>query len=187
MATKSATERSQDSGGGQKEPAVDAAAIVALVPMRPWDVIGDLGSESVQLTVQLARYAYGGKVYAVGPDQKHLDAVMERAAALRVGNVQQVASKETSVPLEDGGLDGVVIAAPGATARSKGVLKEAHRLMRKGGWLAAIISPRTDGRENGSAPKKSAEALLDAATEVGFKKVTSRPLNGHAHLLVLSK
>jgi ubiquinone/menaquinone biosynthesis C-methylase UbiE len=188
MASKTTSEKSATAGAQARADTVDATTLIALVPMRSWDVIGDLGCGYGQLALPLARYAYSGKVYALDTHQKDLDRVKERAQQAKLGNIETVLCKDASVPLEDGALDGAVLAAPaGDIARPKALMKEAYRLVKKGGWMALILGPKADGKENGAAPKNQADELGDAAAAAGFKRISSRPINGTRRLLVLRK
>ncbi len=189
MPSKSSAERGQEVATPKIEP-YDATAIIALVPMKPHDLIGDVGCGDGRLTIPLARYAYGGKVYAFDSQQKTLDSVQERAKQARVGNIETVLSKEASLPLEDGKLDGVVVSgALNGASKNRGLFKELHRVLRKGGWSAVITASGQPAKGTGAAPAaedKSAE-VLDSALDAGFTKLTGRPLNGSYRLLVLRK
>ncbi len=186
MSSKSTPVKTVEPDTQQRPGAIDAAAFIALVPMRPYDVIGDVRSGHGNLTLPLARYAYGGKVYAIDTDQKALDAIAEKAKQARLGNIECLLSKESSVPLDDGTLDGAVVAdALLGLSRPKPVIKEISRLLRKGGWLAVIAPIGSDQRGNGH--RRTHEEALELATEAGFKKTTARALTHELYLIVLTK
>ncbi|MSQ08500.1 MAG: class I SAM-dependent methyltransferase [Dehalococcoidia bacterium] len=185
MASKPASVEKIQEPVSVKSEALDPTGIVALIPMRPYDIIGDFSCGNASLTLPLARYAYWGRVYAIDTRQDVLDAVKGKSQLARLGNIEPLLSKEGSVPLGDASLDGAMLAsALSSASRPKSVLKEAFRLLKKGGWAAVIELARAEGKD---APGKPAEAILEIALEIGFKKVTLRPLNGTRYLLVLSK
>ena len=189
MPAKSAAERAPETAA-PKADFIDATALIALVPMRPYDAIGEFGCGQGHLTIPLARYAHSGRIYAIDSGQKALDTLQERAQQAHLSNIETVLSKESSVPLDDGKLDGAVVADMLCDAnRPKSVLKEVHRLLRKGGWLAVIAWAKTEGKQNGTgpAPRKSPDEVLELAAETGFRKLSARPLNGERYLLVLRK
>jgi ubiquinone/menaquinone biosynthesis C-methylase UbiE len=185
MASKTST-IDKVQGPAHRNAEIDAPGLVALIPMRPYDAIGDFACGNAHLTAPLARYAYWGKVYAIDTRQEALDNVMQQAQQARLGNIEPVlSSKESSVPLADAALDGAMLASVlGCSSRPKNVLKEAFRLLKKGGWAAVIEQMKGEGKD---ASGKPAADILQAATEIGFKKVTLRPLNGTRYLLVLRK
>lgn len=184
MATKSTAERQQDSHATAKVLRQDPSLFIALVPMHPYDVIGSVSNGDGELATALARYAYEGRVYAIDSSQKELDATINRAKNFRLGNVEPVLAKETSIPIEDGKLDGLVAAAVLTTSRKpKEVVKEFHRLLRKGGWLA-VINDEQPADENRA---RSIADLSEMAIQAGFRRVTSRPFYGRRHLDVFKK
>ena len=165
--------------------------IIALTPIRPYEEIGDIGCGPGYLTLPLAKHAYDGKVYAIDPRKEMLDIVRERVATARLGNVEFIHSKRIKVPLNDEVLDGSVVSdVVTAAARPRSLLKEVHRLLRGGGWLAIIdwISPNnSDGSENVGDGRLPAERVADMASEIGFTKVTLRLVGGQRYLLLLRK
>ncbi len=185
MASKLVTVEKTQEPAAPKGDAIDPTGIVALIPMRPYDLIGDFACGNASLSLPLARYAYCGRVYAIDTHQDVLDTVKQKSQQARLGNVEPVLSKESSVPLADASLDGAMLAsALSSASRPKSVLKETFRLLKKGGWAAVIDLTKGEGKD---APGKAAQDILDIATEIGFKKVTLRPLNGTRYLLVLRK
>jgi ubiquinone/menaquinone biosynthesis C-methylase UbiE len=192
MPPKAVVERPAELATPSIAGGIDANGIIALIPMRPHDIIGDIRCGRGELTLPLARYACWGKVYAVDADQDALGAVASKAQQSRIGNVETVQAKESSVPLEDASLDGALLAGVlGEASRPKSVLKEAFRLLKKGGWVAVIEWAKVDAKERAggsqSGQRRSGDDVAEAAAEIGFKRVSLRPLNGNRYLLVLRK
>jgi ubiquinone/menaquinone biosynthesis C-methylase UbiE len=173
------------------DEAIDPLQIIALTPIRPYEEIGDIGCGPGYLTLPLAKHAYDGKVYAIDPRKEMLDIVRERVAAARLGNVEFVLSKRIKVPLNDEVLDGSVVSdVVTAARRPRSLLKEVHRLLREGGWLAIIDwikSNTSDGAENDEDRRLPAERVADMASEIGFTRVTLRLVGGQRYLLLLRK
>jgi ubiquinone/menaquinone biosynthesis C-methylase UbiE len=173
------------------DEAIDPLQIIALTPIRPYEEIGDIGCGPGYLTLPLAKHAYDGKVYAIDPRKEMLDIVRQRVDSARLGNVDFVLSKRIKVPLNDDVLDGTVVSdVVTAARRPRSLLKEVHRLLRGGGWLAIIdwISPNnSDGSENVGDGRLPAERVADMASEIGFTRVTLRLVGGQRYLLLLRK
>jgi ubiquinone/menaquinone biosynthesis C-methylase UbiE len=173
------------------DEAIDPLQIIALTPIRPYEEIGDIGCGPGYLTLPLAKHAYDGKVYAIDPRKEMLDIVRQRVDSARLGNVDFVLSKRIKVPLNDDVLDGAVASdVLTAARRPRSLLKEVHRLLRGGGWLAIIdwISPNnSDGSENVGDGRLPAERVADMASEIGFTRVTLRLVGGQRYLLLLRK
>ena len=173
------------------DEAIDPLQIIALTPIRPYEEIGDIGCGPGYLTLPLAKHAYDGKLYAIDPRKEMLDVVRDRVDSARLGNVEFVLSKRIKVPLNDDVLDGAVASdVLTAARRPRSLLKEVHRLLRGGAWLAIIdwINPdKTDGTENGDERRLPAERVADMASEIGFARVTLRLVGGQRYLLLLRK
>ncbi len=173
------------------DEAIDPLQIIALTPIRPYEEIGDIGCGPGYLTLPLAKHAYDGKVYAIDPRKEMLDIVRQRVDSARLGNVDFVLSKRIKVPLNDEVLDGSVVSdVVTAARRPRSLLKEVHRLLRGGGWLAIIDwinSNTSDGAENDDDRRLPAERVADMASEIGFTRVTLRLVGGQRYLLLLRK
>ena len=191
MVTKTTIEEAGKLLNPPLDEAIDPLQIIALTPIRPYEEIGDIGCGPGYLTLPLAKHAYDGKVYAIDPRKEMLDIVRQRVDSARLGNVDFVLSKRIKVPLNDDVLDGTVVSdVLTAAPRPRSLLKEVHRLLRGGGWLAIIdwISPNnSDGSENVGDGRLAAERVADMASELGFTKVTLRLVGGQRYLLLLRK
>jgi ubiquinone/menaquinone biosynthesis C-methylase UbiE len=191
MVTKTTNEEAEKLLNPPLDEAIDPLQIIALTPIRPYEEIGDIGCGPGYLTLPLAKHAYDGKVYAIDPRKEMLDIVRQRVDSARLGNVDFVLSKRIKVPLNDDVLDGTVVSdVVTAARRPRSLLKEVHRLLRGGGWLAIIdwISPNnSDGSENVGDGRLPAERVADMASEIGFTRVTLRLVGGQRYLLLLRK
>ena len=173
------------------DEAIDPLQIIALIPIRPYEEIGDIGCGPGYLTLPLAKHAYDGKVYAIDSRKQMLDIVRERVDSARLGNVDCVQSKRIKVPLDGGALDGSVLCdVLTAASRPKSLLKEAHRLLRPGGWMAIIDwtnSATTEAEDSSSGKRLSPARVTEMAADLGFSRVTLRLVGGQRYLLLLRK
>ena len=191
MVTKTTIEEAERLLNPSLDEAIDPLQIIALIPIRPYEEIGDIRCGPGYLTLPLAKHAYDGKVYAIDSRKQMLDIVRSRVDSARLGNVEFVTSKRIKVPLDDDVLDGSVLCdVLTAAPRPRSLLKEAHRLLRRGGWLAVIDwtnSEKTDGADDGSDLRLSPARVTEMAAELGFARVTLRLVGGQRCLLLLRK
>ena len=191
MVTKTTIQEAEKLLNPSLDEAVDPLQIIALTPIRPYEEIGDIRCGPGYLTLPLAKHAYDGRVFAIDSRKQMLDIVRDRVDSARLGNVEFVQSKRIKVPLESDVLDGSVLCdVLTAAPRPKSVLKEAHRLLRRGGWLAIIDrtdSAMTAAEDGGSGKRLSPARVTEIAAEVGFARVTLRLVGGQRYLLLLRK
>ena len=191
MVTKTTIQEAEKLLNPSLDEAVDPLQIIALIPIRPYEEIGDIGCGPGYLTLPLARHAYDGKVYAIDSRKQMLEIVGGRVDSARLGNVDLIQSKRIKVPLKSDALDGSVLCdVLTAAPRPKSVLKEAHRLLRPGGWLAVIDwtnSAMTDAEESGGGKRLSPARVTEMAADLGFARVTLRLVGGQRYLLLLRK
>ncbi len=191
MVTKTTIQEAERLLNPSLDEAIDPLQIIALIPIRPYEEIGDIGCGPGYLTLPLAKHAYDGKVYAIDSRKQMLNIVRERVDSARLGNVDFVQSKRIKVPLDGAALDGSVLSdVLTAAPRPRSLLKEAHRLLRRGGWLAIIDwtnSATTDVEESGRGKRLSPARVTEMAAELGFAKVTLRLVGGQRYLLLLRK
>jgi len=189
MPRKSAPARAKKRSGSSPALPIDPQRLIALTPIRPHESIGDIGCDTGDLTIPLAKYVFDGKVYAVDVDAKALERTTERAREVRLGNVETVLSKRTKVPLDDESLDGVLLAGVlHEASRPKSLLKEVSRLLRPGGWAAVI--EWLEGGDGGGPPAKkrlSSEKVSTMAEEMGLRRMSVRNIDDRRYLLLLHK
>lgn len=191
MVTKTTIQEAEKLLNPSLDEAVDPLQIIALIPIRPYEEIGDIGCGPGYLTLPLAKHAYDGKVFAIDSRKQMLQIVRDRVDSARLGNVEFVQSKRVKVPLESDVLDGSVLCdVLTAAPRPKSILKEAHRLLHRGGWLAIIDrtdSAKADDEDKSSGRRLSPARVTEIAAELGFARVTLRLVGGQRYLLLLRK
>ena len=191
MVTKTTIQKAEKLLNPSLDEAIDPLQIIALIPIRPYEEIGDIGCGPGYLTLPLARHAYDGKVYAIDSRKQMLEIVRGRVDSARLGNVDLIQSKRIKVPLDGAALDGSVLCdVLTAAPRPKSLLKEAHRLLRPGGWLAIIDwtnSATTGTEDTGGGKRFSPARVTEVAADLGFARVTLRLVGGQRFLLLLRK
>ena len=79
MPRKSTPARAAERSGSPPARSIDPLRLIALIPFRPHETIGDIGCGVGDLTIPLAKYVFDGKVYAVDVDADSLERAAERA------------------------------------------------------------------------------------------------------------
>ncbi|MDA0233125.1 MAG: class I SAM-dependent methyltransferase [Chloroflexi bacterium] len=190
MPTKTPVAKAEQLIRPKLDESYDPQSLIALVPIHTDQVVADVGSGPGWLSIPLAKYLYGGKLYAVDIQEGMLQKLAERAAGFRMYNIETVLSKESSIPLDDDIVDGLVLSGTlNEATRAKSLFKDCVRLLRKSGWLAVVEwLPVEDDQEIGPPAKQrlSMDTVIEMGAELGLTKVRSRPI-GNAHFVVVFK
>lgn len=190
MPTKTPVTKAEQLIKPRLDESYDPQSLIALIPIHTDQTVADIGSGPGWLSIPLAKYLYGGKLYAVDIQEGMLEKLAERAAAFRMYNVETVLSKESSIPLDDEILDGLVLSSTlNEATRAKSLFKESARLLRKRGWLAVVEwLPTAEDHEIGAPAKQrlSMETVSEMGVDLGLTKVRGRQI-GNAHFVVLFK
>ena len=191
MPTKTPVEKAEQMLKPKLEEAYDPQSLIALVPIHTDQDVADVGSGPGWLSMPLAKYLYGGKLYAIDVQEGMLKKVAEQAATFKLKNVEIVPSKESAIPLEDAIVDGLVISDTlNEATRAKSLLKECARLLRKSGWLAVIewLPATSETPEFGppASQRIAVETVLEMGAELGLSKIRSRQI-GSSHYVVVFK
>lgn len=168
----------------------DPQSLIALVPIHTDQTVADVGSGPGWLSIPLGKYLYGGKLYAVDIQEGMLEKVAERAAEFRMYNIETVLSKESTIPLDDSSLDGLVLSGTlNEATRAKSLFKECTRLLKPSGWLAVVEwLPATADQDFGPPAKQRLpmDSVVEMGTELGLRRIRSREI-GPAHYVVVFK
>jgi len=140
------------------------AEALAMLDLHPGQVVADVGCGPGFLTIPLARLVQpGGQVFALDIRPEMLALLRGRLAAEGLAHVHPLLSRESQLPLDDGGCGRVLatfllheLADPGA------FLREIRRVLKPGGrGLAADWAPR----ESPVGPPLDARVPEDRAME----------------------
>ena len=190
MPTKTPVAKADELINPKLDESYDPQSLIALVPIHHNQVVADVGSGPGWLSIPLAKYLYSGKLYAVDVQEGMLEKVTERAAGFRMYNLETVHSKESSVPLDDESLDGLVLSGTlNEATRAKSLLKDCARMLKSSGWMAVVEWLHASGDDAAGPPAKQRIAMDDIAemgVELELPKVRSRQI-GAAHYVVIFK
>ena len=118
--------------------------LVDLLPLKPDDVVVDLGAGSGVLTFPIAQRVAEGKVFAVDIQQEMLDALVQHAESLGVENVIPVLGNEKDPALPDPSLESnqvdlaLMVDAYHEFSHPREVMLALVRSLRPGGRVALV-------------------------------------------------
>lgn len=168
---------------------VDPDRVISMIPLRPYHNVADIGCGSGYFSVPLAKYVSQGKLYAMDTDQGMLETCREHISAVNLSNVEVLKCGEKKLPLDEGSLDGALVAFVLNEAKNKkSFMVEAGRVIEKGGWLA-ILEWYGEDMDEGPPLKQrvSVEAAKGFGKEAGLRFVSQRDLNGKNYLMLFRK
>jgi ubiquinone/menaquinone biosynthesis C-methylase UbiE len=168
---------------------LDPQIVFGYLPMRVYQEIADIGCGPGYFTIPLAKYAFDGKIHAVDVQQEMLDKVQLALDEARLTNGIMHLSKESKLPLDDDSIDGALLVNSLYEANNPGaLLKETRRALRRGGW-GAIIDWRKEDMEVGppTDARLSRDDAVAAATEAGFKIISTYDMNHYEYVVLLSR
>jgi len=174
----------------EQRDALDVHRIMALMPLRPYSVMANVGCGDGVLSIPLAKFLWDGKLTAVDSRQEAVDALKLRMASLRMGNITVLKSDGDSVPLEAGSMDGVVLTwALSRAASASQLLQQAIASVKKGGWCA-VIEWRPEGETGDSPPVDRRLSLPEVerlGKEAGLRETLHRELNVQSYMVLFQK
>lgn len=168
---------------------VDPDRVISMIPLRPYHNVADIGCGSGYFSVPLAKYVSQGKLYAMDTDQGILETCREQLLAVNLSNVEVLRCGEKKLPLDEGSLDGALVAfVLNETKNKKSFMAEAGRLLEKGGWLAVLEWYGDDMNEGPPLKQRvSVEAAKGFGEGAGLRFVSQRDLNGKNYLMLFRK
>jgi ubiquinone/menaquinone biosynthesis C-methylase UbiE len=189
MATKFPVDRAEELLSKSSPGAVDPNLLIAELPLRTDMTVADIGSGPGYFTVPLAKYLYGGKVYAVDVQQGMLDMIGKQAESLRVENIELMLSKETKIPLDDASVDIALLSNVLHEASSPTrLLRDVLRIVKKGGWIA-IMEWKKEEMKSGP-PLKERISLQDVEKLIEKLELpisARRLISGTRYLVLVEK
>ncbi len=189
MPTKFPVERADILLSRSNPGVVDPNLLIAELPLRPFQIVADIGSGPGYFSIPLGKYLYDGKVYAVDVQQGMLDIVEKEAKAVHVNNVETVLSKETKIPLDDASVDIALMSnvLHEATSPTR-LLRDVSRIVKKGGWIAIMewrkVEMETGPPVSERIAQKDVEKLL---TKLELSIKARRLIGDTRYLLLIEK
>lgn len=164
----------------------DQDRLLALLPLRPYQVVADVGPGPAYLSLGLAKYLYDGKLYVVGIRKGKLEPARQTLKPFRFTNVEFIQGSGSAIPLPLQCLDGAILPSASLLARNmKGVLTSLKSLLGRGGWMALGEWDKTEIASRPSSAGRPMEAeFREQAERVGFRLLTNRRLNEQQYLMI---
>ena len=190
MASKTGVQTPKEpSNTPERAGSFDTLRVLALLPLRPYQVILDLPGELESSAIALAKYLFDGKVYALAPAQEQKDALHKKLEELRLTNVELVAGGLSQLPSMTEQFDGAVLSGLLSKAEDKtGLLDSVAKTLKKGGW-AAVIEWYKKETKDGPPPEQclSEDEVVTLAEAAGFRFSERSDLNGKHYMVILRK
>jgi cyclopropane fatty-acyl-phospholipid synthase-like methyltransferase len=170
--------------------ALDPLRILAQLPLRPYQRLGDFRCGKGALTIPLAKYVFDGKVYATDELVSSREELEKNLEDTHLSNTVVYDQKEEDATVEAESLDGALVAlALSATKTSKpAFLKRVAKLMKRGAWVAIVEWAKIESYEGPVLDKRMDDAeVVDIAQQAGFRFTEKRNLSSDYYLVILRK
>ena len=167
---------------------VDPLRLIALLPLRPHNVVAIIQAGAGHLAIPLAKYLYSGKVYAVTDSAEAGRALKEKLAKIRLTNVVILQeSRQSKVPKE--GLDGILLPLTlNSAANKKTYLRKTADLLKPGAWAAVLEWYKRETPEGPPVRRRlDASTVMELAKETGYRFSERRDLDDQRYMVVLRK
>ena len=178
--------------GSSRGDLLDPTRLLALLPLRPYQVIADVGCGPGYLTLALAKYLFDGRVYAVDTHQELLDALGARVRAIHLNNVKLVRSSEQGLGLKEESLDGALLPFVLHEATDKkALLAQVLSSLRPGGWMAVLEWHKKEEDVPAEGPPLEQRLTWEQVEELvrvaGFRSAEHRDLTTKQYMLLARK
>ena len=173
----------------ERQQSLDIHHVMALLPILRYHTVADIGCGPGYFAVPLGKHLFDGKVYALDIQQEMLDAAKQQLDRIHLTNVELMLTEEDKLPLEDDSIDGALVSFTIHEADDpRGMLAEAKRCLRDGGWLALLEWHKREMEKGPPIEDRIDEAdLRQMAEETGFRQTTRHRLNNDQYILVMRK
>lgn len=162
----------------------DPFTILNYMPIEPFDHVADIGCGPGFFSIPIAKYLIHGKLYALDIEEGMLQALRERVADAKLGNVDVLRCEEAEFPVADGTLDGVFLAFVTHHPQDRvGFLEAARRLLKPKGWCTILEWFK---KETESGPpldhRIDPDEMMGLCQQAGFQHRGWRDLNGQQYM-----
>lgn len=169
---------------------IDPLRILAQLPLRPYQLLGDFRCGKGALTIPLAKHTFDGKVYATDESVANREELETKLAQTRLSNTVVYDPKDEDSTVEADSLDGALLAlglSPIKTSKPA-LLKRVSRALKRGGWAAIIEWTKSDADEGPSLDKRLTDAdIVDIGKQAGFRFGERRDLSSRYYMVLLRK
>ena len=171
----------------------DPQKLIALLPIRTYHIVANIGNKSDHYTIALGKYLFDGKVFAIDPIGKDFKSLQEKLNIVNLTNVEKVTGLDNFTKDNSSILDGALVAfavnSASTMKKREAFLKSISKALKKGGWVA-IIEWNESYRDNYSPPmsKRITKKDLDSSIEkAGFRSNDNHDLDGKYYMKLLRK
>ncbi|MEK7281086.1 MAG: methyltransferase domain-containing protein, partial [Chloroflexota bacterium] len=171
----------------QRAKQVDMDKIMSLLPLRPHNVVADIGCGTGFFTFPLAQHLPQGRVLALDISPDMLERVKSKVQQSGATNVEARLCQELDFPVAPGSLDGVLLALVLHEQEERtACLQKVRDRLQPGGWVGVVEwvkKPMAEGPPlyERIDPKEGREL----ATEAGLKVVQKESVGQSFYMLVL--
>lgn len=169
---------------------LDPLRILAQLPLRPYQILGDFRCGKGALTIPLAKHSFDGKVYATDESASVREELEGNLADTHLTNTVVYDPKEEDATIDPDSLDGALVAlALSTTKTSKSAfMKRVGRLLKRGAWVAIVEWTKVESPDGPAMDKRlDAEEIGEIGQQAGFRFAEKRNLSSHYHLVILRK
>ncbi|MBF8267128.1 MAG: Methyltransferase type 11 [Dehalococcoidia bacterium] len=173
----------------ERKEHLDPDRVIALIPIRPYHQVADIGCGPGFFAIPLAKYVSQGKLYALDNQDEMLEACRQRLSEVHLTNVELLRCEERDFPIPKGSLDGAFMAfVLHEVTDRKGFLAAAQEALQKGGWLALLEWYKREMEEGPPVEDRvSEEEARELGQAAGLRYVSHRDLSGKSYLMLFRK
>jgi len=164
--------------------------ILAQLPLRPYQTLGDFKCGNGALTIALAKYVFDGKVYATDESASLREELEKNLAATHLSNTVVYDQKEEDSTVDPESLDGALVALALSTSKNSksAFMKRVAKFMKRGAWVAIVEWTKIESPDGPSIDKRLDEAeITEIGQQAGFRFAEKRNLSSDYHLVILRK
>lgn len=169
---------------------IDPLRILAQLPLRPYQQLGDFRCGRGALTIPLAKHTFDGKVFATDESEAGRQELSAKLAETRLSNTIVYDPKDEDSVVGADSLDGALVALNLSTIKTSkpAMLKRVAKTLRRGGWAAIIEWTKTDADEGPALDKRLTDAdVVDIGKQAGFRFAEKRELSSRYYMVLLRK
>lgn len=169
---------------------IDPLRILAQLPLRPYQLLGDFRCGKGALTIPLAKHTFDGKVFATDESEAGREELTEKLTQVRLSNTVVYDPKDEDSVLEAESLDGALVTLSLSTLKTSkpAMLKRVSKALKRGGWAAIIEWTKSDADEGPALDKRlTEEDVADIGKQAGFRFAEKRDLSSRYYMVLLRK
>ena len=169
---------------------IDPLRIMAQLPLRPYQQLGDFRCGKGALTIPIAKHTFDGKVYATDESEAAREELTAKLAQTRLSNTVVYDPKDEDSVVDADLLDGALVTLSLSTIKTSkpAMMKRVSKALKRGGWAAIIEWTKWDADEGPALDKRLTEAeLVDIGKQAGFRFAEKRDLSSRYFMVLLRK